>query len=505
MSSVSQALVTAALTLTMAGMVGYGLYRAIAPKHKATRPIDIGRRWLAWMALLITVSSLPPFFRQFNVDSFLIWAIGLVFYGGLAFGLGWLYAKLFRFKGGNFGEGSAATVLNEGAEEDVYAVVAMETQRGDLHQGLWAKALSESECDEQRAKAKYIKFRAESLRSEQIRALRLQGAIQEEARQSEEQRQLAIQAQRRIFEEQERAAQLRRVADLKSRARNWGFAAMIPAWIAGVAFFMFTGAEFGTAGLISALVFAPTGGLLVYVVAAGIKLSGQPRPDKEPDKEMDWVWILVGGAILWAWLANKEPSTPTASNPALQTPVIQPKVAAPSMAPTMPKPQAPAVRPAEWKAPRYAEPKQHCVIKAVMTDDEIRRCRAKPPLSRHNAPRVGSEPGYGDSETTANPARNATKRYGDFVSTAAYGTVEEVKEAIDNGAYINGSNGQSTALISATRYNRPEIVRLLLSAGADVEVADKNGRTAMAHAKVNANSEVIEMLRSYGASDPFAK
>jgi tetratricopeptide (TPR) repeat protein len=128
-----------------------------------------------------------------------------------------------------------------------------------------------------------------------------------------------------------------------------------------------------------------------------------------------------------------------------------------------------------------------------------------PPLSRHNAPRVGSKPGYGDSETTANPARIATKRYGDFVSTAAYGTVEEVKEAIDNGAYINGSNGQSTALISATRYNRPEIVRLLLSAGADVEVADKNGRTAIVHAKVNANSEIIEMLRSYGATDPFAK
>lgn len=141
MSSASQALVTAAFTITMAGAVGYGLYRAIAPKHKATCPVDLGRRWLAWMALLITVSSLPPFFRLFNVDSILTWAIGLAFFGGLAFGLGWLYAKLLRFKGGNAGEGSAATGPSEGDDEDLYAAVAMEIQRGDLHQGLWAKAL----------------------------------------------------------------------------------------------------------------------------------------------------------------------------------------------------------------------------------------------------------------------------------------------------------------------------------------------------------------------------
>lgn len=231
MNSASQALVTAAFTIAMAGAVGYGIYRAIAPKHKATGPVDIGRRWFAWMALLVTVSSLPPFFRLFNVDSILTWAIGLVFFGGLAFGLGWLYAKLFRFKGGNTGDGSAATAPSEGVEEERYA---------------------------------------------------------------------AIQDQRRIFVEQERAAQLQRIADLKNRARNWGLAAMIPAWIAGLAVFMSGGAGFGIASLMSALL-APISGLLVYAVAAGIKLSGEPRPDLESE----WVTlVLVGGAILWVWLAN---------------------------------------------------------------------------------------------------------------------------------------------------------------------------------------------------------
>ena len=140
------------------------------------------------MALLITVSSLPPFFRLFNIDSILTWMIGLAFFGGLAFGLGWLYATLFRFKGRNAGEGAAATVPSEGAEEDLYAAVAMEIQRGDLRQGLWAKALSESEYDAQRAKAKYIKFRAEKLRGEQIQALHeTQSRAEENRNRAEEQ------------------------------------------------------------------------------------------------------------------------------------------------------------------------------------------------------------------------------------------------------------------------------------------------------------------------------
>jgi curved DNA-binding protein CbpA len=131
----------------------------------------------------------------------------------------------------------------------------------------------------------------------------------------------------------------------------------------------------------------------------------------------------------------------------------------------------------------------------------------KPLLSRRDTPPAGSGLGHNDPESTAAYVQ-ATKNktiYRDFASIAALGTLEEVKEAISKGADINASNGQSTPLVAAARNSRPEIVRLLLSSGADVESVDKNGRTAMYHAKVNANREIIEMLQSYGASNPFAK
>ena len=51
-------------------------------------------------------------------------------------------------------------------EETLYAAVGEEIRRGEIRQGLWAKALSEEGYDEQRARARYLKLRVRSLRKE---------------------------------------------------------------------------------------------------------------------------------------------------------------------------------------------------------------------------------------------------------------------------------------------------------------------------------------------------
>jgi hypothetical protein len=51
-------------------------------------------------------------------------------------------------------------------EEALYATVSDELRRGNIRPGLWAKALAEEGYDEQRAKARYLKLRVQSLRKE---------------------------------------------------------------------------------------------------------------------------------------------------------------------------------------------------------------------------------------------------------------------------------------------------------------------------------------------------
>lgn len=56
--------------------------------------------------------------------------------------------------------------INRLIEERLYEIVAGEIAKGDIRQGLWAKAFSQSSGDEQAAKSKYIKLRVDSLRDE---------------------------------------------------------------------------------------------------------------------------------------------------------------------------------------------------------------------------------------------------------------------------------------------------------------------------------------------------
>ena len=49
-------------------------------------------------------------------------------------------------------------------EEELYAQVYEEVSRDEIQRGIWARAWSEAEGDEQRAKARYLKLRVDQLR-----------------------------------------------------------------------------------------------------------------------------------------------------------------------------------------------------------------------------------------------------------------------------------------------------------------------------------------------------
>jgi len=55
-----------------------------------------GRKWLAWAVFIITIAVLPKFFLYFDIDTFAAWVLGIMVFGTIAFGLGWLYGKVFK-------------------------------------------------------------------------------------------------------------------------------------------------------------------------------------------------------------------------------------------------------------------------------------------------------------------------------------------------------------------------------------------------------------------------
>eukprot|EP00439_Symbiodinium_sp_Y106_P069833 s780_g12.t1 len=71
-----------------------------------------------------------------------------------------------------------------------------------------------------------------------------------------------------------------------------------------------------------------------------------------------------------------------------------------------------------------------------------------------------------------------------LIKAACQGHTEIVQMLLDSGAEKDAKNGvRATSLIRAASHGHAEIVRLLVDAGADMDVRDRDGRTALAHAR----------------------
>ena len=74
------------------------------------------------------------------------------------------------------------------------------------------------------------------------------------------------------------------------------------------------------------------------------------------------------------------------------------------------------------------------------------------------------------------------------------GNLAEIKAAINSGASPNAHNGTNTALMMAARYGHKEAVVFLLSVGADPNITNSHGGTALSWAKMDENVKTIEIL-----------
>lgn len=93
------------------------------------------------------------------------------------------------------------------------------------------------------------------------------------------------------------------------------------------------------------------------------------------------------------------------------------------------------------------------------------------------------------------------KRFDEMLCDAAYsGNLEMCELLLKAGANVNGKGTFSTSLQTASRYNHPEIVKLLLDHGADLEQKDYEGNTPLILAASQGNMEIVKMLLAHGAA-----
>ena len=75
------------------------------------------------------------------------------------------------------------------------------------------------------------------------------------------------------------------------------------------------------------------------------------------------------------------------------------------------------------------------------------------------------------------------------------GDVNVVKKFIEYGADVNETSNGMTLLMVAARYNKTEIIKLLLSKGASRNTKSKNGFTALKYAEISNANEAINLLK----------
>ena len=86
-----------------------------------------------------------------------------------------------------------------------------------------------------------------------------------------------------------------------------------------------------------------------------------------------------------------------------------------------------------------------------------------------------------------------------FCISIAKGDYEMVKKMVELGTEVNTTSQGMTPLMYAARYDRVEIIKLLVANGAEINVKDKKGFTALKYAELsgadNAKALLLELKK----------
>jgi len=132
-------------------------------KYKATNPLEMGRVWLAWSMFLFVFTGFKQGLKYADPNTaIIVFILSFLMLGPIAFALGWLYGKFFKFKTDS--KLSNRVDITQ-ADEKLYEIVANEIDVGEIQKGLWAKAFAQCSGEDAKTKALYIQMRVNQLKS----------------------------------------------------------------------------------------------------------------------------------------------------------------------------------------------------------------------------------------------------------------------------------------------------------------------------------------------------
>ncbi|WP_412984172.1 ankyrin repeat domain-containing protein [Pontimicrobium sp. IMCC45349] len=105
----------------------------------------------------------------------------------------------------------------------------------------------------------------------------------------------------------------------------------------------------------------------------------------------------------------------------------------------------------------------------------------------------------GNVNATNNTVMSATSqtsvsRVSTFCSAIAKGDIETFRNLISNGVNIDKKSNGMTPAMYAAKFNRVDILKILISYGADLDLKSRDGITALNYAKKSNATEAIELL-----------
>jgi len=107
---------------------------------------------------------------------------------------------------------------------------------------------------------------------------------------------------------------------------------------------------------------------------------------------------------------------------------------------------------------------------------------------------------YAFEESKDNDSQNyelTSSQVDPFFMAVIKGDFDTVAKMIEEGANVNLRLEGKTPLMYAARYNRVDIIRLLVGKGASLKAKDNNGNTAMEFAELANASEAMGVLKEF--------
>jgi len=88
-----------------------------------------------------------------------------------------------------------------------------------------------------------------------------------------------------------------------------------------------------------------------------------------------------------------------------------------------------------------------------------------------------------------------TRDVSPFCQSISKNDIETVKKLIKMGENVNKFSGGKSPLMYAARYNRVEMIKLLVEKGADIKRKDRRGDTALVYAERSGATDAEALLR----------